>query len=355
MAIGCGAGRRRRRGRRHRTADHRLPPGGDRCRRSRHRSRLSRARRSGATPRRHASATCAGRPTRRGSRRRARGSEPWSWPGRAWRCSASARCATTTATSGCSSGPIRAAAACNRCRASLPTRTRPRQRWRRCATRASRCRACSRSNTSFSASGSEALADADDPDRSFRCRYGAAIAGAIALTARRDRRPLGRRRTAMPTLMREAGPDNPVYRSHGEVVQELIKSCREQVQLDQQLKLAFTIGDDAGGRQAEAGAVLAVEPDDPVDPGQSRRRRFALRAGRDRRDPARGCRLAGGLARLRDQERRRPRSSKLVDTGTPWETLVDGSEEPRRASPTRRFRSAARPSCLSTAIRMRSA
>lgn len=89
--------------------------------------------------------------------------------------------------------------------------------------------------------GSNTLADTAAPNRSFRCRYGAAIAGAIARTTR-ELDEAWKAEDGYAALMRDAGPDNPVYRSHGEVVQELIKSCREQAQLDQQLKLAFTIG-----------------------------------------------------------------------------------------------------------------
>jgi len=90
--------------------------------------------------------------------------------------------------------------------------------------------------------GSEALADTNDPARSFRCRYGAAIAGAIATTADAIRDGwTGQNGYAF--VMREPGPDNAVYRSAGEAMQDLLKSCREQVQLDQQLKLAFTVGE----------------------------------------------------------------------------------------------------------------
>ena len=90
--------------------------------------------------------------------------------------------------------------------------------------------------------GSDTLADTGDPARSFRCRYGTAIAGAIAKTADAIRDGwTGQNGYAF--VMREPGPDNAVYRSAGEAMQDLLKSCREQVQLDQQLKLAFTIGE----------------------------------------------------------------------------------------------------------------
>lgn len=90
--------------------------------------------------------------------------------------------------------------------------------------------------------GSEALADSADPARSFRCRFGAAIAGAIRRTAEEIvagwTSPEG-----YAALMHDAGPDSPIYRSHGEVVQELIKSAREQLQLARDLKIAHAIED----------------------------------------------------------------------------------------------------------------
>ncbi len=90
--------------------------------------------------------------------------------------------------------------------------------------------------------GSEVLTEPADPARSFRCRFGAAIAGAIAKTAEEIlagwTKPDG-----YAALMNGAGPDNPVYRSHGEAVQELIKAAREQLQLSRDLKLAHAIED----------------------------------------------------------------------------------------------------------------
>lgn len=90
--------------------------------------------------------------------------------------------------------------------------------------------------------GSEVLTEPADPARSFRCRFGAAIAGAIAQTAEEIlegwTKPDG-----YAALMNDAGPENPVYRSHGEAVQELIKAAREQLQLARDLKLAHAIED----------------------------------------------------------------------------------------------------------------
>jgi len=88
--------------------------------------------------------------------------------------------------------------------------------------------------------GSEALEDATDAAAAFRCRFGAAIAGAIAVTAGEivaDWTGPG----GYTELMQDAGAENPLYRSHGEVVQELIKAGREQLQLVRDLKIANAI------------------------------------------------------------------------------------------------------------------
>lgn len=89
--------------------------------------------------------------------------------------------------------------------------------------------------------GSEALAGPADPAAAFRCAYAATIADAIAATAGEivaDWTKAG----GYADLMRQAGPDDPVYRSHGEVAQELIKAAREQLQLVRDLKLGAAIG-----------------------------------------------------------------------------------------------------------------
>ena len=83
------------------------------------------------------------------------------------------------------------------------------------------------------------------PAAGFRCRYAAAVAVAVALTADEILDgwivPGG-----FADTLRTAGPDNPVYRSHGEVVQELLRAAREQLQMDADLKLARVIGDTPG-------------------------------------------------------------------------------------------------------------
>ena len=88
--------------------------------------------------------------------------------------------------------------------------------------------------------GSEALTDTANPARSFRCRFGTAIAGAIQKTAEEILADWTKA-DGYAALMRGAGPDNPLYRSHGEVAQELIKAAREQLQLARDLKLAHAI------------------------------------------------------------------------------------------------------------------
>jgi predicted lipoprotein len=89
--------------------------------------------------------------------------------------------------------------------------------------------------------GSEALVQSADPAAAFRCAYAATIAAAIAATADEivaDWTKAG----GYADLMRNAGPDDAVYRSHGEVAQELIKAAREQLQLVRDLKLGAAIG-----------------------------------------------------------------------------------------------------------------
>jgi predicted lipoprotein len=89
--------------------------------------------------------------------------------------------------------------------------------------------------------GSETLAGGADPAAIFRCNYAATIAAAIAATAREietDWTGAG----GYADLMRNAGPEDPVYRSHGEVAQDLIKAAREQLQLVRDLKLGASIG-----------------------------------------------------------------------------------------------------------------
>ena len=87
--------------------------------------------------------------------------------------------------------------------------------------------------------GSRGLANGSAP---FRCRQGLAIARAVDRTARRIHRewadPQG-----FAAVMRGAGPDNPVYRSHGEVVADLLGAASEQLRIVERLKLIRMLRD----------------------------------------------------------------------------------------------------------------
>ena len=76
----------------------------------------------------------------------------------------------------------------------------------------------------------------------FRCLQGEAIAGAIERTARRIHQgwtgPRG-----FDTVMRAAGPANPVYRTRGEVVEDLLGAAAEQLGIVQKLKLGRVLQD----------------------------------------------------------------------------------------------------------------
>ena len=87
--------------------------------------------------------------------------------------------------------------------------------------------------------GSRGLANGS---AAFRCRQGLAIAGAVDRTARRIHRnwigPDG-----FDAVMRGAGPDNPVYRSHGEVMADLLGAAGEQLRIVERLKLLRMLRD----------------------------------------------------------------------------------------------------------------
>ena len=79
-------------------------------------------------------------------------------------------------------------------------------------------------------------------DARFRCLQGEAIAGAIDHTARRIHQgwtgPRG-----FDTVMRTAGPENPVYRTRGEVVEDLLGAAAEQLGIVEELKLGRVLRD----------------------------------------------------------------------------------------------------------------
>ncbi|UOM32932.1 imelysin family protein [Acuticoccus sp. I52.16.1] len=88
----------------------------------------------------------------------------------------------------------------------------------------------------LSGEGNETLMDA----QSFRCRYGAAIAATIERNAAAildGWQGAG----GYAALMRAA--DGNIYRSHGEVAQDLVKAAAEEVQIVRDFKLGNVLGD----------------------------------------------------------------------------------------------------------------
>ena len=86
-------------------------------------------------------------------------------------------------------------------------------------------------------SGHEDLLTAGD----YRCRYGTALGGAIAATAA----DIENRWTApggFADQVRNAGPDNEIFRSHTEAFQLMLKSAAEMLQIDRDLKLGASLG-----------------------------------------------------------------------------------------------------------------
>jgi len=83
--------------------------------------------------------------------------------------------------------------------------------------------------------GSDQLAAGVD----FRCRYGAAIATAIATVAAELEAAW---RGPYADLIAEAGPDNPAYRSHGEALQDILQAAAEQLEFIDRHKLGAAVG-----------------------------------------------------------------------------------------------------------------
>jgi predicted lipoprotein len=85
-------------------------------------------------------------------------------------------------------------------------------------------------------SGSEALGSGAD----FRCRYALAIAGGVAETAAALAAawsgPYAR-------FVEDAGEGNPVYRSHGEAMQDILEAAAAELALVAGMKLAAVIGE----------------------------------------------------------------------------------------------------------------
>ncbi|WMS43037.1 imelysin family protein [Acuticoccus sp. MNP-M23] len=75
---------------------------------------------------------------------------------------------------------------------------------------------------------------------SFRCRYGSAIAATIVDVAGALEADW---RGPFAALMEDAGPNNPVYRNHGEALQDILQAAAEQIEMVKDLKLGASIGD----------------------------------------------------------------------------------------------------------------
>lgn len=85
--------------------------------------------------------------------------------------------------------------------------------------------------------GFEALAHGDE----HRCAYALAIAGAIADTAA-DMFEGWQDGQGYAALMLSPGPDNPVYRTEAEALQELLRAMAEQLQIVHDAKLVRVVG-----------------------------------------------------------------------------------------------------------------
>ena len=89
--------------------------------------------------------------------------------------------------------------------------------------------------------GSESESLASDTG-AYDCRYGMAIAGAIAETAK-ELNTGWQRADGYAALMQSPGIENPIYRSAFEVMREILRSAGEQVQVVKDLKLRPALGD----------------------------------------------------------------------------------------------------------------
>jgi len=108
--------------------------------------------------------------------------------------------------------------------------------------------------------GSDSLAAAGRDG--FRCAYGKAIAGTMAATADAVVADWTGA-DGYGALIQAPGDSNPVYRSHGEAIQELLRAAGEQLQIVIDLKLTAALGDSASDTKPKSppfwrsGLVLA--------------------------------------------------------------------------------------------------
>lgn len=87
--------------------------------------------------------------------------------------------------------------------------------------------------------GAEALSEGDP----YRCAYGRAIAVMISAQADALRAGWSDDGGFAAVLRNAGGPDSP-YRSHAEVVQDLLRAAGEQLQIVRDIKIVASIGDD---------------------------------------------------------------------------------------------------------------
>ncbi|WP_161973937.1 imelysin family protein [Hwanghaeella grinnelliae] len=80
---------------------------------------------------------------------------------------------------------------------------------------------------------------------SFRCGYALAISRRIAATAKNLLADWSGP-TGYGNQMKNAGPDQPVYRTSGEAMQEILRSASEMLTIDRDFKIARVIGEHAG-------------------------------------------------------------------------------------------------------------
>mgnify|MGYP001792614221 CR=1 FL=1 len=89
--------------------------------------------------------------------------------------------------------------------------------------------------------GSEALAT-DDETATHRCAYAEAIAAAIASTSEAVLNDWSGN-DGYAALMLSPGPENPIYRTEGESLQELLRSMSEQLQIMHDAKIVRVAGE----------------------------------------------------------------------------------------------------------------
>ncbi len=102
--------------------------------------------------------------------------------------------------------------------------------------------------------GAEALAAAGDP---YRCPYGAAIAGNVATIAG-DVDAAWAGDDGFAGQWAHPGPGNPLYQTGTEAVTELLEVFVNGLELVRDVRLGGFLGEQAAGRQAEAGDLLAL-------------------------------------------------------------------------------------------------